>query len=348
VALLVVSIGSTLGAAGVQPASGGPLDYCDPAATQFDPLDVPPGGSASVTVPRVRQRSIEVLGTGTRLLESGPRHARTAVVFMHGSPGSAADWAEFLPLVAGKHARAIAFDLAGFGHAAPAWGASPKLDAATRFLGSALRQLGVRRVHLVAHDISGPVGLEWGARHPRRLRSVTLFDTGLLLGYSHHQLAQLTRTPGAGESFWSSLNRASFGAGIQQGQTTPLPQEFVDRLYDDLDRETRCAIIALYRGSDEPEIRAFARHQADVLAQRRRRPALIIWGADDPYLPAAMAARQREGFPRARIEVFEKAGHWPFVDYSARVRKTMVPFIRRAIARDRRLARRAHARAQGR
>jgi hypothetical protein len=49
-----------------------------------------------------------------------------------------------------------------------------------------------------------------------------------------------------------------------------------------------------------------------------------------------MAARQRSGFPRARVRIFQDAGHWPFVDYRLPTRRLVVPFIRAAIARDRR------------
>jgi pimeloyl-ACP methyl ester carboxylesterase len=315
-------------------AGGADPGYCDPAATALDPPDVPPGGSAPVEVARVRARSITVNGVKTRLLVAGPRRASTAVVFMHGSPGSSSDWARLLPPAAGRHNRAVAFDLPGFGHAADAWGGEPTLGAAVAVLGDALRQLHIRRVHLVAHDIGGPVGLEWGARHPKRLRSATLIDTGLLFGYRHHMLAQISRTPGGGEAFWAQLNRQSFSAGIQDGQTRPLPKEFIDRLYDDLDRETRCAIIALYRGTDEPEIHRFARRQAKVLSRRPDRPALVIWGADDPYLPAELAQRQRRGFPSARIKVFAASGHWPFVDYPRRSRKLIVRFLRGTVRGD--------------
>jgi pimeloyl-ACP methyl ester carboxylesterase len=336
----MLAAASVFAAAPQERAGGADPGYCDPAASALDPPDVPPGGSAPVEVDGVRTRSIALNGVKTRLLTAGPPNASTAVVFLHGSPGSSSDWARLLPLVAGRNNRAVAFDLPGFGHAEDAWGGDPTLDAGVAVLGDALRQLHIRRVHLVAHDISGPLGLEWGARHPKRLRSVTLFDTGLLFNYRHHMLAQISRTPGGGEAFWAGLNRQSFSAGIQDGQTRPLPAEFVNRLYDDLDRETRCAIIALYRGTDEPEIHRFARRQAKVLRRRADRPALVIWGEDDPYLPAETAQQQRRGFPGARIKVFPQAGHWPFVDYPRRSRKLIVRFLRNAVKRDTAVGRR--------
>lgn len=329
--------------AGIMPAASvaapaGPLSsYCDPSASAFDPADVPPSGSGSVTVDGVRERSLTVDGVKTRLLESGRRGADTAVVFMHGSPGSGADFANLMPQVSGRHNRALVFDGPGFGLAEDTWGRPRTIGPAVRFMSRALQKLGVRDVHLVAHDVGGGVGLEWASRHPKRLRSATLIDAGMLFDYRHHNLAQISRTPDAGEAFWLQINRASFNAGIQDGQSPSrqLPPEFTNRLYDDLDRETRCAIIDLYRMTDEPEIDQLARDQAKVFRKRERRPALVIWGKRDPYLPVRHAEEQRRGFPSARIEVFEDSGHFPFADDPARTRSLIVPFLRDALAEDR-------------
>jgi pimeloyl-ACP methyl ester carboxylesterase len=325
-ALLAMAIALPVG------AGADTLGYCDPASTQYDPVDVPAGGSAPVVVPGVRQSDLVLGGIRTRVLEAGDSASRTAVVFL--SPGGGADWAELMPLVAGGGGRAIAIDLPGFAHAEPLWRTSTSVEEGADFLDAALDQLGVRNVHLVVHDVGGPVGLEWASRHPSRLRSATLIDTGLLLGYKHHRLAQISRTPDVGEAFWLGMNRASWDLGIQQGQSLsrPLPLAFANRLYDDFDRETRCATIAVYRSDDEPEINAFAQRQADILARWRDRPALVIWGAGDPYLPAEMAGRQREGFPSAQVEIFEDSGHWPFADNPGRTRELVVPFIRQALA----------------
>lgn len=335
--LSVVAAAGIAALAGPVPAmaQGTPSAYCDPSASSFDPIDVPAGGTGPVGRPGIRERTITVAGQTTRLLESGSRTKKTAVVLVHGIPGSAADWADLLPRLGTRNTRAIALDLPGFGHAEDAWGRGRLPQVGARFLNRALNKLGVTRVHLVAHDIGGPVSLEWAARRPRRLRSATLINTGLLLGYRHHALAQVSRPPGTGELFWLGLNRATFGTGLQAGQTRPLAPATLNRWYDDLDRETRCAILETYRSASEEEVDALARSQAEVLARRKRRPALVIWGAEDPYLPVAMAARQREGFPRARIEIFEDSGHWPFLDDPTRTDGLVVPFVRRAIRRDR-------------
>jgi pimeloyl-ACP methyl ester carboxylesterase len=312
------------------------LGYCDPAHTQFDPLDVPKEGSAPVPAAGVTERSVELAGVETRLLEAGDSTSETAVVFLHGSPGSGSDWVELMSPLAAGGARAIAFDLPGYGHAEPTWGTPRTLGPAADFLEAALDQLGVQAVHLVAHDIGGPIGLEWAARHPNQLLSATLIDTGLMLGYRHHGTAQISRTPEFGETFWMQMTRPFFNVGIQEGQSPqrPLPLDYVNRLYDDLDRETRCAIIDLYRSSSEEQVNAFAHRQAEILRLQPERPALVLWGGRDPYLPAAMAERQRQGFPSARVEIFEDSGHWPFADNPERTKELVVPFLQQVTGGD--------------
>jgi pimeloyl-ACP methyl ester carboxylesterase len=39
-----------------------------------------------------------------------------------------------------------------------------------------------------------------------------------------------------------------------------------------------------------------------------------VWGKNDPYIPVEQAQRQRQTFPRARVVVLDRSGHWPFVD----------------------------------
>ncbi len=303
------------------------------ANTQFDPADVPAGGSTLENPSGVRGRWLRVEGLRTRVLESGPRRGGRAVVFVHGNPGSSQDWLDLLPRAGDLGERALAFDLPGFGHADKPFGGPYTLDRAARWFGHALRALGVRRVDLVVHDLGGPLAMRWAAHHPNRLRSAVIIDSGLLLGYRYHYLARIWRTPAVGELFMQSTTRETFTAGIQNGQQRPLPVAFVNRMYDDYDRATRCAILAAYRSADQARLQQYAAAEARAFARRPHRPALVLWGAHDPYLPVAMAERQREGFPAAEVHICADCAHWPFVDRPLRTRRLVIPFLRRAIAR---------------
>jgi pimeloyl-ACP methyl ester carboxylesterase len=65
---------------------------------------------------------------------------------------------------------------------------------------------------------------------------------------------------------------------------------------------------------------------------------LVIWGRHDPYLPPALADRQREAFPGAEVQALDGRGHWPFIDQADRVEQLCLGFLERTQA-----ARRASA-----
>ena len=260
-----------------------------------------------------------VNGIRTVVRQAGPPDESEAVVFVHGNPGSSADWEPFLPAVG---LRAVAWDAPGFGRSEGAEGFPQTLAGHGAFIGAALNALGIDRAHLVLHDFGGPWGLEWAASEPERVASITLIDTGLLLDYRWHWLARLWRTRGLGEAFMATTTRPGFRMLLRRAR---LPAAFVDRMYDDFDADTRRAVLRLYRSVDDPagEAERVLRSLPDV-------PALVLWGRHDPYLSHRLAARQREAFPAARVVVLPESGHWPFADDPGRVAQELTAFLRSA------------------
>jgi pimeloyl-ACP methyl ester carboxylesterase len=155
------------------------------------------------------------------------------------------------------------------------------------------------------------VGLRWAAEHPDRFASAILLGTGVLPGYRWHALARIWRTPLLGELFMATTTRPGWRLLLRRGNPRVLPPAFVDRMYDDFDRHTRRAVLELYRSV--PDVAGAGERLAAALRPLDR-PALVLWGRHDPYLPAALAERQRDAFPHADIRVLEDSGHWPFID----------------------------------
>jgi pimeloyl-ACP methyl ester carboxylesterase/2-polyprenyl-6-methoxyphenol hydroxylase-like FAD-dependent oxidoreductase len=276
----------------------------------------------------VRRRPLQVGYVDTVVREAGPAGAREAVVFVHGNPGPSAEWGPLLAAT-GTRLRAVAFDQPGFGRAAGAFGFSQSVAAHSAFLGRALDELGIERVHLVAHDFGGPWGLHWAAHHPDRLASAVLIGTGVLPGYRWHALARIWRTPGAGELFMRTTTRAGFRLLMRRGQAVPLPRAFVDHMYDNFGPRTRASVLELYRSV--ADVTAAAEQFAAALRPYDR-PALVLWGRRDPYLGAGLAEAQRRAFPRAEVRVLDHCGHWPHVDEPETVAAAVGEFLSRHAA----------------
>ncbi len=276
-----------------------------------------------------QRRMLSVAGTQTPLLEAGPSDASEAVLFVHGNPGSGSDWSALLD-AAGAVGRAVAFDMPGFGKARAPAGFGFDVESYAEFIEAARAELGIERVHLVLHDFGGPFGMAWGAGHPERWASVALLNIGILPGYEWHTLAKRWRTPVLGELSQAFIPRAGWRRVMQSSNPKGLPADFVDKMYDDYDRETRRTVLRLYRNTPDPGT------TSDELGPAIRAlnvPALVIWGAKDQYLGVEYAERQREFFEVEEVAILPESGHWAFQDDPQAVRELLVPYLQRRLAR---------------
>ncbi len=276
----------------------------------------------------VSRRTLSVAGTRSPTIEAGPPDAKEAVVFVHGNPGSHSDWTALVD-AAGALGRAVAFDLPGFGKARAPAGFAFDVPAYAEFIDAALGELGIERVHLVLHDFGGPFGLTWGVQHADRWASVALLNIGLMPGYEWHSMAKRWRTPVLGELSQAFIPRAAWRRVMQRSNPKGLPPEFVEKMYDDYDRETRRTVLKLYRATPDPGRTAV---ELSAAMTALHKPALVIWGAKDQYIGVGYAERQREFFDVEDVAVLPDSGHWAFQDEPQRVRELLVPFLERQLS----------------
>jgi pimeloyl-ACP methyl ester carboxylesterase len=275
----------------------------------------------------LRHGRVEVGGTASPLIEAGPAAAGEAVVFVHGNPGSSSDWTA-LVAAAGELGRSVAFDMPGFGKAQTPAGFGFDVDSYASFLAAALEQLQIERAHLVLHDFGGPFGLLWGVGHPQAWASVVLINVGVMPGYQWHSMAKRWRTPVLGELVQAWIPRFGWRRTMQKSSPRGLPEQFVDKMYDDYDRTTRQTVLRLYRNTPDPG--TTAAELGGALAELHK-PALVIWGAADPFIGVEYAERQREFFEVQEVVVLEQSSHWPFQDDPQAVERAMLPFLSRQL-----------------
>jgi pimeloyl-ACP methyl ester carboxylesterase len=275
----------------------------------------------------MKETSVRVDGINSPLLEAGPRESLEAVVFVHGNPGSIADWTRLVASV-GEFARAVAMDMPGFGSADKPEEFDYSVGGYALHLGRLLTECAVERAHLVLHDFGGPWGLAWAAANPGAIASVTLIDTGVLLDYRWHYLARIWQTPWLGELFMAATTRTGMRLLLRHGNPRGLPVEYVDQAFDSFDAATRRAVLRLYRNT-----RATNGAMQDIAKALRPwdLPAQVVWGAHDPYISVDFAERQRAVFPRAEVLILPDSGHWPFIDDPDAVANTILPFLRRQL-----------------
>ena len=268
---------------------------------------------------------VSVRGIWSPVLTAGPPDGAEAVVFVHGNPGPADDWRDLLTR-AGEFGRAIAPDMPGYGRADKPKDFSYSVDGYAEYLAALLDQLGITRAHIVAHDFGGPWALAWAARHPGALASATLINTGVVIDYRWHRYARIWRTPVLGEVVQATASRPGFRMLL--GRENPrLARDQIDRIYDaSRSWATKRAVLKLYRATPAATLAGLA-----AALRPLDRPALVIWGTRDAYVPCEQAQRQRQAFPSAQVELLEGHGHWVMLEDPERVASLVIPFLRRQL-----------------
>lgn len=272
----------------------------------------------------VRAGEVRVDGICSPVIETGPEGGLEAAVFVHGNPGSSEDWRDLVART-GAFGRALAFDMPGFGRADKPRGFDYTVTGFARFLAGALDALGVERVHLVVHDFGGPFGFAWAAEHPDAFASVTIVNAPTVSDYRWYLLAKVWRTPGAGELLHWTLTPPTFRWLIRRGNPRGLPDDLVERMRRDYDRGTQRCVLRLYRATDA----ALMVPAPPSVFRALDRPALIVWGEQDIYIPRRFAEQHREAFPRAEIVYLPASGHFAMADDPEGVANAVIPFLQR-------------------
>ncbi|MDP1850246.1 MAG: alpha/beta hydrolase [Solirubrobacteraceae bacterium] len=228
-------------------------------------------------------------------------------IFLHAVGTSSFDW--LAPLAQGG---GIAVDLPGFGRSGKRGDLDYSLAGHVRFLGRLLDLLELDRVRLCGHDWGAAVALAWAAEQPARVERLVIADAVPLLGgFRWRGPCALVRMPVVGAiavgSAWKPIvrlvsRRASATAG-------PMPEPFVASVAEGFDLGTERATRLLLRNAD-PEL--LARAGADLGAITA--PALVVWGEQDPWIPARFGSGYAAALGDATLELVPGAGHWPWID----------------------------------
>jgi pimeloyl-ACP methyl ester carboxylesterase len=246
------------------------------------------------------------------------------VLYLHGAPTSSDDWLGFLELTGG-----LAPDLPGFGRSGKGGHLDYSMQAMADFVERFLAYVGAGRVKLVAHDWGAVAGLVFALRAPDRIERLVLIDAVPLLdGYEWYPLARAWRTAGLGEAVMGVTGRWVFERLLRHGTVSeyawpkrprrlwfrPRPPELprqraVRQAWEQYDQGTQRAILRVHRDASPARLAA-----AGAGLGRLDVPALVLWGAQDPWLAPSLAQRYGDALPRASVEVIEGAGHWPWLD----------------------------------
>ena len=252
------------------------------------------------------------------------------LLLVHGIAGSSVTWRHVMPALAERFT-VLAPDLLGQGQSDKPRG-DYSLGAHANTLRDLLDTLGHERATVIGQSLGGGVAMQFAYQFPERCERLALVDSGGLGPEITFYLRMLT-VPGFESVFplfckpWlrAAGNRVATWLGRAGVRSTPASQE-VWRSYASLaDAESRRAFFRSLR--DVIDFRGQAVSALSRLHRAAQLPTLIVWGAQDPFIPVSHAVATHAAIPGSRLEIFDGVGHYPHCEAPERFVEVLVDFI---------------------
>jgi haloalkane dehalogenase len=217
------------------------------------------------------------------------------ILLLHGEPTWSYLWRNIIPQLPG---RKVAPDLIGFGRSdKPEEIGWYSYDRHVASVAALVEALDLRDLTLVVHDWGGPIGLRFAVEHPDRVARLVVLNTGIGGGRAPSELWLRFR-----EAVRSAGGALDIGRLVAAGTSQGLPDE-VRAAYDDCfpTPESKAGALAFPElvpaEPEHPNTEPMNRVR-DALRDWRK-PALVVWGADDYVLPLSVAQMFVELLPNA-------------------------------------------------
>ena len=239
-------------------------------------------------------------------------------MLVHGFPGSSHDWAGVVPLLAARR-RVIAFDLPGYGASDKTPGASYSLFRQADIVEALLRDLGVARCAIVAHDMGDTVTAELLARRRHGRLDVEVEQVVLTNGSIFIDQAALTRgqrltlrLPGRPLPF--TMPTAILRRSLQESfaADAPAPDGAIEAMIASIRHDRGDRLLPVLIRYIEERRRHQERWTDGLVAYDG--PLTLLWGEQDPIAVVAMAHRLAGLRPETTVRTFADLGHWPSVE----------------------------------
>jgi pimeloyl-ACP methyl ester carboxylesterase len=218
-------------------------------------------------------------------------------VLVHGVPDTAELWAPLLSHLSRQEVLCVR--LPGFGTPVPD-GFGCTMDEYATCVASEVASLG-EPVDLFGHDWGALLTQRVATTRPELVRTWVIADGAVSARFRWHRLAQQWQTPGLGEQIMASMTPEAVAEALREAGH-PDPAGAAARVDDTM----KAAVLALYRSA----VDVGAEWTPDPAVDRA--PALVLWGARDPYGPPAYGRAAAELAGAEYVEL--DAGHWSVVE----------------------------------
>lgn len=251
------------------------------------------------------------------------------LLLIHGMGGTFENWQEVVEPLS-RHHKVIAPDLPGHGASGPG-GGDYSIGAFAAGLRDLLLALGHKRATVVGHSLGGGIAMQFAYQFPEMVERLVLISSGGL-GPEVSPILRAATLPGAdffisataaiGSRIVPALARGLATIGLRPSADLHEVIRGYGTLTDPARRTAFLATVRAVLGTGGQRVDA-----SDRLYLAEAMPVLILWGADDPIIPAHHGEDAHERIPGSRLEIFEGVGHMPQIETPLRFVTTLEEFL---------------------
>ena len=221
------------------------------------------------------------------------------VVLLHGLGGSRISWEPQLAEL-GRSRRLAAWDLPGYGAAAPLPDHPLTFRALADAAAAFIRALGAQRAHVVGISMGGMIAQYLAAWHPQHVRSLTLLSSSPAFGLD-----------GTDPDAWRAARLAPLDHGLE-------PIAFADRVLGAISGPhigpaamagQRAAMARITGAALRRSIDCLVTHDSRALLPGIQAATLVMVGELDDETPVSYSRSLVDQLPNARLQVIPGAGH---------------------------------------
>jgi len=249
------------------------------------------------------------------------------VLLLHGEPTWSFLWRRIIPPLLAAGGRAVAPDLIGFGRSdKPADVGWYSYDRHVESVVRLVEELDLTGLTLVVHDWGGPIGLRVAVEHEARVERLVILDTGVGAGSAPSEtwlrFRAVVRELGGGLDIGRLV-----AAGTAQGLTDEVRAAY-DAPFPTPESKAGALAFPELVPTDLEHPNAAPMNRVRDALRGWRKPALVVWGAEDAVLPPRIAGRFVELIPGAQGPLLvEGAGHFLQEDRPDEVATAILEFL---------------------
>ncbi len=230
------------------------------------------------------------------------------LVLLHGLAEWSYTWRNNMPVL-GKYVKTVAPDLPGFGLSTKTSSAGYSLGDQARSVLNWMDALDLNRVVLGGHSMGGEIALRLAHLAPDRVAALLLVaSSGYVVSHLPREARWALKLPGVGLGLirYFFFNARFVRAALRTARPGRDEVTELDVQSYLLPARTPGAASTFLRILREMDFGSFAGQIHTI-----RQPALLVWGADDPWVPVAHGQHMAQQLPAGQLHVWPDTGHLP-------------------------------------